>query len=700
MMRGVDRKQVLVLITVVLAALPGFIHLPWWVAGVSIAGGCVHFMGRWKNSLYARLLSLALLGGTGFAIWTVFPSWFSGDAVLSFFVVVVFLKWGESSTRRDFLLLIFAAVVLACVGALYFESILCMFHMVIVTFALTLSLYALFGDERILPLRYIFGKAVVLLLLAIPLTLLFFLTFPRIPGPVWDLGLAFGLPIKAMIDRGDGQFGKVKSLQPGGIQRATEENENVLVAEFEGAVPFKSTLYWRGPVFWEFDGTDWSLPESWDNRNSLLQGAIRSQKRLDRVLRKKGTPVRYTLRVMPNGGRWLYGLDFPAASAPEAFISEEFQLLSIRRIDDQEPKFQMSSFLDYEAGDRLTPEQRQRGLAWPEGTNPRLLELGRELGQQHENPDDIVHHAVELLAAGGFSYDSSHLVAPGPDMLDRYFFDEKQGGAEYLAGSFVMLMRAAGVPARLVSGFRGGTIIALTNFVIVKQADAHAWLEVWNDARGWYRVEPKDIILPPGEKDAALEAPAPVQEESKVEMESPRQSAEQVKSTAPNPEKANPVSKPAGNNLFDNLLPDYASLLSGMQKWVIQYNPDRQVELLKGAGLKTGNWANLMISGALGGALLLGLYLAGAWWFNRPKRDVAAGAWAGFCTRMGKLGVPREIWECPRAYRDRVADQRPEMKEAVDDIINRYISIRFRDDGKKDEQQIFMRQVKRFLSMT
>jgi protein-glutamine gamma-glutamyltransferase len=337
-----------VLVTLIMAALPSLVHLPLWVAGIALAGGGLHYGGRWFRGRYGKAAAILLLGLAAAGIWSSFDSWFSGDAVLSFFIVVVFLKWGESHTRRDYLLLVFAAVILAAVGTLYWENLLNLLHMLVIVFLLTVSLTALQSEASGAPV--LLRRSGILFALGLPVMLLLFLSFPRIPGPLWDLGLAFGLPVKAMLDRGPGGFGKAKTLQPGGIHRAAKDNENVLVAEFKGAVPFKSRLYWRGPVFWEFDGENWKLPEGWDDRTRLLQRSIRTKKRLDRELHLRKDPVRYTLRVMPNGSRWLYGLDIPAAPAPEAFISDEYQLLSIRQIEDHEPKLEMLSYLEYEAG--------------------------------------------------------------------------------------------------------------------------------------------------------------------------------------------------------------------------------------------------------------------------------------------------------------------------------------------------------------
>ncbi|ABK98451.1 transglutaminase TgpA family protein [Pelobacter propionicus] len=685
-----------VLLTLVMAAFPSLVRLPLWVAGIALAGGALHYAGRWRKGWYGRGAGAALLTMTVAGIWLSFESWFSGDAVLSFFIAVVFLKWGEARKRRDYLLLIFAAVILTACGTLYWENLLNLLHMLLVVFLLTVSLVAIHSGDSALSGLFFLRRSGLIFALGLPLMLLLFLTLPRIPGPLWDIGLAFGLPVKAMLDRGAGDFGKATSMQPGGIHKASQQTGNVLVAEFKGAVPYKSRLYWRGPVFWEYDGEKWNLPAGWDDRTRLLKRAIRTKKRLDRELHFRKDPVRYTLRVMPNGGRWLYGLDIPAAPAPESFISDEYQLLSIRKIDDQEPKFEMLSYLEYLTGVELGDEQRKRGLSWSENSNPRLRALGAELAKKHKKTDAIVHQALRLLADGAYRFDAGYVIPPGKDSLDRFFFDEKRGGAEYLAGSFVMLMRAAGIPARLVSGYRGGTIIALTNFVIVKRADAHAWVEIWRDGKGWSRVEPKDIILPLAADDTALSEKKP--KESVVKMETGR---EKPLPETEKPDKGGKPAEPVAVKQKDRRsLPSLSSLLGGVRKWVIRYDPNRQMELLKGAGVKEGNWLDLLIGGTAGVLSLLGIYLLAAWWRDRRRVDPVAESWLRFCRRLKTLGVEKSETECPRDYLRRVSRERPELSAAAEDIIGRYILIRYGEECSGETTALFMRQVQRFISMS
>lgn len=687
-----------VLLTLVMAALPSFIRLPWWVAVIALAGAGLHFAGPMRRRWSGRLISILLLGAAIAGIYTGFETWFSGDAVLSFFIVVVFLKWGESISRRDYLLLIFAAVILAALGTLYFENMLNMLHMFLVVYLLVTSLIAIHLDGSKTSLFFLAKKTALIFVLALPLMLLLFFTFPRIPGPLWDVGLAFGLPVKALMDRGSGDFGKVKSLQPGGFRKFEEAEGNVLVAEFAGPPPFKSQLYWRGQVYYEFDGAGWQLPDNWDDRNTLLKGKIRSKEHLDYLMTVQKEPIHYTLRVMPNGGRMLYGLDFPAKPGPESYISEDFQLMSIRRIDDQEPKFETMAYLEYAAGSRLTEEKKNRALAWPEGTNPRLFALGRELSLQYQKGEEIIHQILARLSTGNYTFDSSHILEPGPDVLDRFFFDERRGGAEYLAGSVAMLLRAAGIPSRLVSGFRGGTIIALTNFVIVKQQDAHAWIEVWEKSKGWYRVEPKDIILPPGDKDAAVGKKTETKQEAAIEV-APVKQKELEEKKRPQTMEKRPKQTPQSSSSSWKM-PDFFSFLQKMQKWVINYNPDRQIDIMKGVGIKKSSWQDLLVGTAFGMGVILGCYLLGAWFFSREKTDKVKKAWLKFSKRLEKLQLKKGPQECPRSFMYRVIQARPEMATATEDIIGRYIELRYGAGTSPQDEALFIRQVKRFLSMT
>ncbi len=699
MISGLARRAVM--LTLLLAVAPSLLRLPLWVAAVALLSGGLHFTRNYYNQWVAKGINAVFLTIAVGGVLISFDSWFSGDAVLSFFIVVVALKWSESKTRRDYLLLIFAAVIMAAIGTLYWENLLNMLHMLVVILFLTLSLVTL-HSERSSTSPVMLRRGIQLFVLAFPLMMLLFVTFPRIPGPLWDLGIAFGLPVKIMLEKGDGDFGKSTSLSPRGFRRNTQQNGNVLVAEFEGPPPFKSQLYWRGPVYYEYDGENWTLPDNWDDRDYLLKRKIRNKLHHDQVLHERSNPVRYTARVMPNGGRWMYALDFPGAPAPETFISEDFQLLNIRKLNSGEPKYELFSYLDYQAGKKLKTEMRERALSWPSGTNPRLRKFGESLAGKGLTADEIILELMTELRTGDFTFDPTYAVTTGTDALDRYFFDEKKGGSEYLAGSVTMALRAAGIPARLVSGYRGGTIIALTNFVIVKQGDAHNWVEAWDSDKGWHRVEAKDIVVTPEKAQAQkqkIAAQLPPQQSVAMKQEDQQSAANKISKQEPakgqNQEPPPPQHESSAFKLHDLL-----KLFSDLQKWVINYDPDRQMKLLKGAGMKNANWVDLLLSAASGVGAMGAFYLLVGWIRQRRQRDPVAISWQRFCKRLEKLGLTRHRYECPRDYLQRIQVEKPELATASADIISRYIALRYAPDAGGVTALLFKRQVERFISMT
>ncbi len=730
--------RLLVWLSLLLSAFPSLLHLPFWVAAIALLASCIGFLAgastnneerRVRVKITVKCIVPALLLGTGIGVWLSFDSWFSGDAILSFFIIVVCLKWAEAGTRQEYLLLVFGGVILAALGALYWQTLLSLAHLFGVVMLLIVALVAIQGSAlgavqshslaRPPPLEWwpILRRSGALLLPALPIMALLFLTFPRIPGPLWDIGLAFGLPVKALLEEGNREFGKAKTMQANGIQRASQEPGNVLVAEFHGAVPGKSRLYWRGPVFWDYDGRQWQLADDWNNRARLLKHAIRSREQLDRETHYRNKPVHYSLRVMPNGGRWLYGLDLPGTGAPESFISSDFQLLSIRTLKDHEPKLEMVAYLEYAVGAALSDEARARALAWPAGSNPELLALGKKLKAEYRQSAKIQAEALRYLARGEYRFEASPTsmeslaevlnTAEVVDLsrLDRFFFQQKTGGAEPLASSFAMLMRAAGIPARLVTGYRGGTVVALTDFVIVKQSHAHAWVETWQDGSGWQRVDPKDVVLPPhvSEQSEAIQAAL------KPELSLRMAPGKAVDSSASNRDgrENDQQNVDLPTTLSADWFAKMAGVLRGLQKWIVDFNPDRQHEILADEGGDARSWADLLMWGALGLMALLLFYVAihlalfwgRKYWRSRHESEAEIQIWSHFCARMETLGFAKQVHECPRAYQRRIAREQPELSAPTADITARYIAIRYGAAPSADALHALRLQVKRFVSM-
>ncbi|MBK1690534.1 hypothetical protein CKO37_23855, partial [Rubrivivax gelatinosus] len=451
-------------------------------------------------------LAAAVLGAwaLGFA-----PRWGSAAAVLAFFALVLALKWLEADARghrRDRVVLLLAAGVLAALGALQQVALLSLALLVGYAFALAAALIALQGADR--PAR----RAAGLLTLALPPAALLFVLTPRVPGPLWDFGLALGLPIAVQAPRSGPGLGARDSLEPGALAGDGLDSGTALVARFDAWVPPAAALYWRGPVFTRYDGQRWTPPPSWASRRARMAEGYRRSADWRAQLRPRGQALGYTLRVAGHGGPWLYALDHPGRLPAESYLTRDGQLLSMTPVND-ETHYAAEAWLDASvdaAG--LAPGEQAALLALPPQAAPRLQALGRELAARHAEPAARAAAALALFSEGGFRFEPREAGARGPGAYDRFVFERRAGGSDQFAGAFVVLARAAGLPARLVSGYHGGRLMGSSNYVLVKQSHAHAWAEVWLAGRGWSRYDAAQAVRAPREaarREAAAAALPP-----------------------------------------------------------------------------------------------------------------------------------------------------------------------------------------------
>ncbi len=683
-------------VLVLLAGLPHLFSLPMWVTGLALlaTGGRLTFIRQ--RSVLQQGFTFIVLAVLFMALYFLSDRWLSADAIRSFFVVVVALKWGESTTRRDYLGLVFACCMLAGLAALYQATLWSLLYLLLVVLLLLLVLLS--TQKSHLSSRSLLFRAGRLLIPALPIMALLFLMFPRLNGPLWDMGIALGLPLSVMLDQNKDQRGIEKTLKPGQIKRIKQSDDSILVAEFYGKVPYVSRLYWRGPVYWDFDGEHWTIPKGWNNRSKLLRSAYKSSAAIDNQMRIKTTTIEYNLRLLPHNERWMYALDIPMMTAPESFVSADFQLLSIRKTV-REANMRLSANLDYAVGLSLSNEQRARALAWPEGSNPRLKELGLELKQKGLNSTDLSSHILGLFAQGDYLLGDS-LVASEPNQsLDQFFFESKTGDVQQLASSLVMLMRAADVPARLVAGYRGGSIIALSDFVIVKKQHAHVWAEIWQTNGGWVRVEAKDAVVPPkvpSSNDVSPKVkPRPIEEITAKTVNN--EAVTQVLNKAS--KQASKLPQESGS-WFDDWQENIQKIFSSLQKWVVDYNPQRQSELLHGDQdqQKRLKLDELLLTGLTLSILMSVCYFLLMRVLAHRNKDPVSDAFDQFCRHFSQDELERASWECPSHYSTRLIKQFPQHTAAINMVLKNYMVVRYGSAGKHQKQE-FVRQIKRFLAM-
>ncbi|MDR0702509.1 MAG: DUF3488 and transglutaminase-like domain-containing protein [Azoarcus sp.] len=647
---------------------------------------------------WAPILRLVLFGGAVVTAGLVF-GWTDSQTIRLALLLVLALKWAEACVAREFVLLAGGSLLAGALGLLHWNewtglALIALLPLLALGVLETAAeaemrggqpepfLSALTAGRRV-GARVLarLGGNLGRLALALPLAVALFIFFPRIPGPLWDIGLSFGLPLPVSLEKSSQGLGVSTRLKPGQsqAQSGVSESAPVLIAEFENWVPPTSLLYWRGPVYYEFDGREWRLGPEYEagQGRSLMRRGWTKGGAFSATLARKSNEITYTVRLTPHDRLWLYGLDLPAALDAESFISTDWQVLAHRPVE-AETRYRLKSWLEWEAGGTLDEALRLRALALPEVGNPRLRALGAKLAAQP--PDARVVSALKMLLENGYNVRDRFTFREGPDALDEFWFDTREGNADLYAGAFVYLMRAAGLPARLVTGYRGGKLMALTDYVIVKKNHAHAWAEVWDEARGWRRIDPIGMIAPERFGNASKQAIAPKPSASAAPKPPPQQAAR--RQTTNNASRQAPPAPPSGAPVAVKV--PSPGLDDFFARWIFRLDGETQQSLLAGLGEKLGGtlggkfaWVWLLIGAALSSALVLGIGQAIVWRREARSLPPPQRHWNRIGRLLARRGFLQAAWECPASFACRVAAVRPLWADALRALADAYTGWRY-----------------------
>ena len=432
---------------------------------------------------------------------------------------------------------------------------------------------------------------------AIPLAVCVFLFFPRLGSPLW------GAPGDTTVRTGLGD-----SMAPGTMQELLIDDTPAFRVEFSGQAPARADLYWRGPVLWQFDGSTWTRPE---RLASSPAGDVQAT----------GAPISYEVTLEPSQRRWLLALDVPLTVPDGAVRGADMSLVNRAPVNDL-LRYDMTSSPRYVLEPRLSAEHRRLALQLPEEFNPKARELAERWRMQFRDNAHIVSAALQLFHNEFFYTLNAPLLAR--DSIDDFLFGTKRGFCEHFASAFTFLMRAAGLPARVVTGYQGGYYNRTGDYWVVRQSDAHAWSEVWLDGRGWVRVDPTSAVSP-----------------QRVQLGARAAAGE----TAPW-YQANWLV--AARNQLDLVNRFWNSA-------VVQFSALRQQGLLTPFGVDKADYSDLMAVLIGVSTLLLGLF---AWSVLRAPRiayDTLDVAYARLCAKLARAGAPPRPAEGPIALAERVA---------------------------------------------
>lgn len=636
-----DKQDTLLLIaSTVLVLLPHVAHLPVWITllcGATLVWrAALTLLGRRmpRNVLLVPVAGLAMLG-----VLQSYHTLLGRDAGVAMLVLLVAFKMLEMHARRDLFVVIFLCFFLALTNFFYSQGIGTAVLMLVSLAALLTTQLSFQFTGAVPPLRARLWMGARMLLWSLPLALGAFVLFPRIDGPLWG-----------MRDEAHGAtVGLSDTMSPGQMSDLAKSDDVAFHVSFDGPAPAQRQLYWRGPVLGSYDGRTWTRMRDAASRRPPQPVSISVN----------GAPVRYAVTMEATHARWLFALEVPQAlpALPGHLVrlSGELEIQADTPVNER-TRYDMASFTNFtlQAGDRLA--NAEQWLLLPIGgdadRNPRALAEGQLLRAE---PDPVKRVATVLhrLRTGGYSYTLQPPLL-GENAVDEFLYDTRAGFCEHFAGAFVFLMRAAGVPARVVLGYQGGETNPIDGVLTVRQSDAHAWAEVWLPDRGWMRIDP-----------TAMAAPQRVE-----------RSTQQV--------------PPAGLSTLGRLLrPDPDSLLArvrfaigavndGWRQWVLNYSPRRQHDLLDSLQAGLLRWQNLALV-----ALVVPLLLLGAKFDRRRRRDPVDTLYSALCERLGQLGLPRAPDEGPNAYACRLGDAAlaDDARAAAAEFLRRYSVHRYAAPG-------------------
>ena len=560
---------------------------------------------------------------------------FGRDAGTRIFVIALGLKLLEIKTIRDVQLTVNFAFIIAATLFLYQQSLLMAAYIIVVCLSLLMTLNAI--HSKITDVMLLARCVGVMLLQALPVCIALFVLFPRLEAPRW----AF------LNERTLTKSGLSDTLEPGSITDLGLSDELVFRVKFTGSRPPPDELYWRGPVFSHTDGKHWTP--------SLSNKARRHPD----DLRFAGNSYNYTLLLEPQSKPWVFALDMPASLAPNLVMNADYQLITTVN-PEQRAEYALRSYPHYNTG-VLPPIEAQENLALPQTISPEIKNLVGELAGFTQPPAVFIQAVLRYFREQPFYYTlSPPLMVEHP--IDTFLFQTRTGFCSHYATAFVYLLRVAKIPARVVSGYQGGKLNAIGEFLEIRQADAHAWAEVWLAGQGWVRFDPTAAV-----------APERIQQGVNIDMQL--------------------ASGTVNFSLFDAaaqhgvLAQWYQTLRQGWQnvdyswqRWVINYNTANQASFLQGLGMQDMATALrwLLIS------IALCTFSIFVFLMRRPVRvpDRALRHYQRFLRQLARHNLVCATGETASAFAQRVGEQLPACRADVEQITQLYLQCRY---GKQVE---------------
>ena len=399
------------------------------------------------------------------------------------------LKAFEIKQRKDFYQIILLGLFVLASALIFIQSL--SFSILIFTiFIVNLTLlHRVFSPHKSV---FSASKTVFILILqSALLAVVLFIVFPRL-SPFWQVPSATSATT-----------GLSDEVSPGDIASLALSSDLAFRVDFKGKdIPSYSQLYWRAMTLEHFDGKKWTRKKE-DKITPLIDESTNREPFKPKTF---GDSVLYDVIVEPSFQSWLFGLSVITSSDPKLTLLDDYTVRSLNVIT-QVSQYQLKSYLNSPLDLTISEYDKQRNLTIVKGSNPRLEQLAENLKKQYIKPIDRAQAILNTFRESNYFYT---LQAPKlvNNSLDQFYFNTKSGFCVHYASSFTYLMRAAGIPARIVTGYLGGEFnnVNIENdpsqinqkggHLSIYQYDAHAWSEIWLPNVGWKRIDPTAAVDP------------------------------------------------------------------------------------------------------------------------------------------------------------------------------------------------------------
>jgi transglutaminase-like putative cysteine protease len=618
-----------VLAALAVAVAPHLRAMPAWIPLLLFATGAWRGLAAQRGwPLVSRWLRVPVVVVATLAVLGTYRTLTGVEAGTAFLVLMAAAKLLETRAARDLTVLVFIAWFLLYAALLRDQALTQLPWLLGSAFLTTFALMRVHAEETDAPGANLARRTLGLMLQAVPIAVLLFLLFPRLPGPFWGVSAA-----------SEARTGLDDVMTPGDVSDLSASGAVAFRARFHGPMPTPEDRYWRGPVLHEFDGRSWRRP--------VAQAFAAPE------VRFAGAPLRYRITLEPHARRWVLALDLPSQwPQHEVFAAYDFTLLAARPIGSV-TAFELASHPRYVAGTRLSLTMRRKDLSLPtDGSNPRSVALGRELAARHGGePRAIVGELLRTFREQPFEY-TMQPPRLADNAVDEFLFETRKGFCEHYASAFTVVMRAAGVPARVVTGYQGGQYNPYGDYLIVRQSDAHAWSEVWIDGRGWVRVDPTAAVAPERIRGSLIDA---------------------IGADEPAPGRLRDASP-----IWLQLEMSWDAVNDFWNQRVLRFDASAQFDLMQRLGVAEPDWRTL----GLGLAGSLAMFFASlsaymTWRYRPPPRDWPARLHDVAVRRLRKRGLVLRSAEGPIAFLQRAETACPDLARQLREIRLLYASERY-----------------------